>query len=141
MKRCIFSLLLFTFFTSCTKDIEPRSIPVSVVNEKMEDINFNELHSIFQFGVEPKKDTLRFEVLTGLIRKNDTIKSIHSYRKKNDLYIEISSSPNDFSCLADSCWAAHKILFDLLDLDTGKYSVHFNINNGIQEKAKIEYTF
>ena len=135
MKKGILFIMLFFFITGCKKEDEVVAIPLSVINTRMTPIEFEMLPSVISMETELIADTLKCTILTILINKDDTLKDITSESLKNNLYIEVNSSPNEW-LLGREYWAAHEISFDIVGIKPNISNVVIKING--MERLSIE---
>jgi len=120
----IFGILFLV--SSCSKKEDEK------VNIKVTDIELKDMGRIpyeFIFDIKSINDSIKqCTIRTRVIHKNDTIQSIEVFVQKNNLNIDVISSPFDFDCSDDSCFTVHDVNFNLINIDKGFYNVCTRVN-------------
>ena len=128
-------ILLTAMMIGCSK--EERVLSVKNINRQLVFIERKDLLSSqrqrlseHDMSIEGRLigDTLRCKVLTSRIFRNDSLKSIVSEKKGNQLSIHIVSSPNDVFLPNDSDIIASEVSFDLLGINAATYEVFLEVN-------------
>ncbi len=138
IKNILFPFVLFILFSSCAteEDIVFTNIPLH--NSQLIDLGKIKIDKNFSLKKDNSFYYCEFNVKT--IKKNDTIYSLKLEQQGHKLTFNITTSPNDFDCIDDTCFTAHKVSFYIEhEFQKGLYDVEVYINNGLNQDYQFQY--
>lgn len=138
IRNVLFLLTLFIISVSCSKDENVTSTSIPLHNPQLIDLGQIKIEKNFRLEKENSFYYCGFNVKT--IKKNDTIYRLALEQENRKLTFNITTSPNDFDCVDDSCFTEHKVSFYIDHaFQKGLYDIEIYINNGLNQDYKFQY--